>query len=58
MALPIQLKGSMLPAELEFIASEELIEIMPTVKMDKIQFITVSSSNIIHASFFPTKLSQ
>ena len=31
----------MLPIELEFIASEEFVEIKPTVKMDKIQFISV-----------------
>lgn len=41
MALPSQLQETMLPAELEFIASEELVEIFPVVKMDKIQFITV-----------------
>ncbi|KAL5527507.1 hypothetical protein ACEPAG_6308 [Sanghuangporus baumii] len=40
MALPTQLQTQVLPTELEFIASEEVVEIFPVVKMDKIQFIT------------------
>ncbi|THH12399.1 hypothetical protein EW145_g61 [Phellinidium pouzarii] len=40
MALPHALQNSMLPTELEFIASDELIEIRPTVKMEKIRFIS------------------
>ncbi|OCB87488.1 hypothetical protein A7U60_g5393 [Sanghuangporus baumii] len=40
MALPNQLRTQVLPTELEFLASEELVEIFPVVKMDKIQFIT------------------
>ncbi|KAI5124739.1 hypothetical protein M0805_005374 [Coniferiporia weirii] len=40
MALPFSLQNSMLPAELEFVASEELIEIRPTVKMERIRFIS------------------
>ncbi|EJD01314.1 Psf2-domain-containing protein [Fomitiporia mediterranea MF3/22] len=40
MAIPLQLRNSMFPPELEFIASDELIEIKPAVKMDKIQFIS------------------
>ena len=41
MALPNAIRGSMLPVELEFIASEELIQIMPMVKMEKIRFVSV-----------------
>ncbi|KAH8118465.1 Psf2-domain-containing protein [Phellopilus nigrolimitatus] len=40
MALPLALRNSMLPTELEFIASEELVSIRPTVKMEKIRFIS------------------
>lgn len=41
MALPASLRSSMTPTELEFIASEELVEIRPTVKLDKIRFVSV-----------------
>lgn len=41
MALPAELCVSMMPTELEFIAGEELIEIRPTVRMEKIRFISV-----------------
>ena len=44
MSLPQALRSSMTPTDLELVASEELIEIRPTVKMDKIRFISVGSS--------------
>ncbi|TDL29853.1 Psf2-domain-containing protein [Rickenella mellea] len=40
MSLPVALRNTISPAELEFIASEEIVEIRPTVKMDKIRFIS------------------
>lgn len=43
MALPTTLRNALLPPELEFIASEELVDIRPTVRMDRIRFISVSS---------------
>ena len=42
MALPNQLRHTMLPTELEFVALEEVVTIVPSVKMDKIRFISVS----------------
>ncbi|KLO16352.1 Psf2-domain-containing protein [Schizopora paradoxa] len=40
MAFPQSMRSSTTPQELEFIASEELVEIRPTVKMDQIRFIS------------------
>lgn len=41
MSLPAQLRSSMLPAELEFIATDASVKIRPTVKMDKIALLSV-----------------
>ena len=41
MALPQQLRGSITPLELELIASEHLIEIVPLIAMEKTAFISV-----------------
>lgn len=38
----------MLPVELEFIASEELVQIMPMVKMEKIRFVSVRFVMSLH----------
>lgn len=38
--MPNELLHTMLPTELEFVASDELVTIVPTVKMDKIRFIS------------------
>ncbi|TFK55589.1 Psf2-domain-containing protein [Heliocybe sulcata] len=40
MALPISLRSSVTPPELELIASEQLIEIIPLISMDKTAFIS------------------
>ena len=48
----------MLSAELEFIASEELVEIIPTVRMDKIQFITVSELSSDPLSSDPSRANR
>ena len=42
MSLPQPLRITLLPDELEFIASEEIVVIKPTIKMDRIRFISVS----------------
>lgn len=47
MALSQPLRNTMLPSELEFIASEEMVEIMPTIKMDRIRFISVAFHSTI-----------
>ena len=41
MALPPSLRVSVTPPELELIASEELIEIVPLISMEKTAFISV-----------------
>ena len=46
MALPPQLRTSTTPHELEFIANEELIEIVPLFSMDRIRLLSVSTSSI------------
>jgi GINS complex subunit 2 len=43
MALPPHLLGSMTPLELELIASEQLVEIVPLVSMERTAFISVSA---------------
>ena len=48
MAMPNELLHTMLPTELEFVASDELVTIVPTVKMDKIRFISVSKLSFNH----------
>ncbi len=44
MALPAQLQYSIMPDELEFIATEELINVVPSFSMGKIRFLSVSTS--------------
>ena len=41
MALPASLRASVIPAELELIASEQLVEIIPLVAMERTAFISV-----------------
>lgn len=41
MALPISLRNSVAPNELELIASEQLIEIVPLIAMERTAFISV-----------------
>lgn len=41
MALPPPLRASVIPAELELIASEQLVEIVPLVAMERTAFISV-----------------
>lgn len=43
MALPIPLRNSVAPTELELIASEQLIEIVPLIAMERTAFISVRS---------------
>lgn len=43
MALPVSLRNSVAPTELELIASEQLIEIIPLIAMERTAFISVSS---------------
>ena len=43
MALPQSLRTSVTPPELELIASEQLIDIVPLVTMEKTAFISVST---------------
>ena len=43
MALPQSLRTSVIPPELELIASEQLIDIVPLVTMEKTAFISVST---------------
>lgn len=47
MALPAQLQNSMSPAELELVASEQLVDIVPLVSMERTAFISVSIFNTI-----------
>ena len=47
MALPPSLRTSITPAELELIASEQLVEIVPLVSMERTAFISVSHSGRI-----------
>ena len=42
MSLPQSLRESASPAELEFIASQQLIEIIPLIAMERTVFISVS----------------
>lgn len=42
MALPISLRNSVAPTELELIASEQLVEIVPLIAMERTAFISVS----------------
>jgi GINS complex subunit 2 len=46
MALPQSLRTSITPPELELIACEELIDIIPRVSMEKIAFISVLLSSL------------
>ena len=46
----------MTPTELELVASEELVEIRPTVKMDKIRFISVRTPSYTHETAFKSLL--
>jgi hypothetical protein len=41
MALPLSLRNSVTPPELELIASEELVEIIPLISMERTAFISV-----------------
>jgi len=41
MALPPSLRVSVTPPELELIASEELIDVVPLISMEKTAFISV-----------------
>ena len=41
MALPLSLRNSITPPELELIASEELVEIIPLISMERTAFISV-----------------
>ena len=41
MALPVSLRNSITPPELELVASEELIEIVPLISMERTAFISV-----------------
>lgn len=43
MALPQSLRTSVTPLELELIASEQLVEIVPLITMEKTAFISVRS---------------
>lgn len=41
MALPVSLRNSVTPQELEMIASQQLIEIVPLIAMERTAFISV-----------------
>jgi GINS complex subunit 2 len=41
MALPQSLRASVTPPELELVASQQLIEIIPLISMEKTAFISV-----------------
>lgn len=41
MALPAPLRSSVIPQELELIASEQLVEVIPLVAMERTAFISV-----------------
>lgn len=41
MALPLSLRTSVTPYELEFIATQQLVEIVPLISMEKTAFIAV-----------------
>lgn len=41
MALPVSLRNSVTPPELELVASEELVEIIPLISMERTAFISV-----------------
>jgi GINS complex subunit 2 len=43
MALPVHLRSQMTAAELELIASEHLVEIVPLISMERTAFISVSN---------------
>ena len=43
MALPTSLRAAITPLELELIASEEVIEIIPLIAMEKTAFISVGN---------------
>jgi GINS complex subunit 2 len=43
MSLPSSLRASVTPPELELVASEILIEIIPLISMDRTAFIAVGS---------------
>jgi GINS complex subunit 2 len=42
MALPPSLRTSVIPTELELVASEQLVEIIPLVAMERTAFISVN----------------
>jgi hypothetical protein len=44
MALPVHLRDSVTPQELEMIACQQLIEIVPLIAMEKTAFISVSAT--------------
>lgn len=52
MALPQSLRTSVTPLELELIASEHLIEIVPLITMEKTAFISVRIQVDFHSSTF------
>ena len=41
MALPVSLRASVTPPELELMASQEIVEIVPLITMEKTAFISV-----------------
>ena len=41
MALPVALRNSITPPELELVAAEELVEIIPLISMERTAFISV-----------------
>lgn len=44
MALPVSLRASVTPPELELMASQEIVEIVPLITMEKTAFISVVSA--------------
>lgn len=50
MALPQSLRTSVTPLELELIASEQLVEIVPLITMEKTAFISVRIEADFHSS--------
>ena len=47
MALPVSLRNSITPPELELVASEELVEIIPLISMERTAFISVRPGCLI-----------
>jgi hypothetical protein len=46
MALPVSLRNSITPPELELVASEELVEIIPLISMERTAFISVRPQSL------------